>query len=46
MEHSNKEGFDLIWSRNEAQLVDALAVGGDEGRSMAAISHGEVPNNL
>jgi hypothetical protein len=26
--------------------VDALAVGGDERRSMAAISHGEVPNNL
>ena len=27
-------------------MVDALTLKGDEGRSMAAISFGEVPNNL
>ncbi len=27
-------------------MVDALALKGDEGRSMAAISFGKVPNNL
>ena len=27
-------------------MVDALTLRGDEGRSLAAISHGEVPSNL
>jgi len=27
-------------------MVDALTLNGDEGRSMAAISFGEVPSNL
>lgn len=25
--------FEVIWSSDEAHMVDALAVGGDEGRS-------------
>ena len=31
---------------NQEYMVDALALNGDEGRSMAAISFGEVPSNL
>ena len=31
---------------NEGCMVDALASRSDEGRDMAAISFGEVPNNL
>ncbi len=31
---------------NQEYMVDALAQNGDEGRSMAAISFGEVPSNL
>ncbi len=31
---------------NEGCMVDALAKKSDEGRVMAAISFGEVPNNL
>jgi hypothetical protein len=35
IENSKKiSGFDLIWSRKQAQLVDALAVGGEEGRGI------------
>jgi len=32
--------------RNKGCMVDALASKSDEGRGMAAISFGEVPNNL
>ncbi len=32
--------------RNEGCMVDALVSRSDEGRDMAAISFGEVPNNL
>ena len=32
--------------RNKGCMVDALASRSDEGRDMAAISFGEVPNNL
>jgi hypothetical protein len=28
------EAFEVIWSRREAQTVDALAVRGDEGRAI------------
>ena len=31
---------------NQEHMVDALALNSDEGRSMAAISFGEVPSNL
>jgi hypothetical protein len=31
---------------NEGCMVDTLASRSDEGRDMAAISFGEVPNNL
>ena len=30
----NIELIEIIWSRREAQTVDALAVGGDEGRGI------------
>ena len=32
--------------RNKGCMVDALVSRSDEGRGMAAISFGEVPNNL
>jgi hypothetical protein len=31
---SFKEAFEVIWSRREAQTVDALAVRGEEGRGI------------
>ena len=39
----------LVYSvpyRNKGCMVDALASRSDEGRDMAAIRFGEVPNNL
>ena len=40
------EVIEIIWSRREAQTVDALAVRGYEGRSIVAISFGEPLNRL
>lgn len=37
--------FPSNWERLQERMEDALALNGDEGRSVAAISFGEVPNN-
>lgn len=44
--HSNYTAVYSVPYGNEGCMVDALASRSDEGRVMAAISFGEVPNNL
>ena len=48
---TSKQNKNVMWCEdflmgNQGRMVDALAFYGDEGRSVAAISFGEVPSNL